>query len=144
VTRVASKPRGAVVGRRRGGPCNDGTDASTAAGDRWKPGGVPASFCGLGFSEENGGGGSADGAVGVEVEALEVGVARAARGDPWGIGIAAEAEHGRAGASAEHATPHDRRAAERRERGRVCDHRVGGRVDLLLGQQAAAPATSNS
>jgi hypothetical protein len=71
----------------------------------------------------------ADVAIGVEIEAFEVRVPRADGPDPWGIGIAADAQHGRAGAAAERRATADGGGAELREHGRIGGERIG--LDVL-------------
>jgi len=81
----------------------------------------------------------ADGAIGVEIEALDVGVAGADRPHPRGIGCAADAQHGRARAVAEGRPTADGGGAELREDGRVGSERISFEVRRLVGGEHAAP-----
>jgi hypothetical protein len=65
------------------------------------------------------------GAIGVEIEALEVGVARAERPHPRGIGRIADAQHGRAGPVAERRAAADGRGTELREHRGIDRERIG-------------------
>ena len=76
--------------------------------------------------------------VGVQVESVEVRLARSARGDPRRVGIAAEPEDAASRAPAEGDTPLHRRARHGGQRARFLGERIGRQIALLLRLQAAA------
>ena len=65
--------------------------------------------------------------VGVQVEPIQVRLARSARGDPRRVGITAELEDAPAGAGAEGDAPPHRRARPRGQRARLLGERIGHR-----------------
>jgi hypothetical protein len=81
----------------------------------------------------------AHGAIGVEIEVREVGVAGADRPHPRGIGRAADAQHGRAGAVPKGRPTADGRGAELREHGGVDGERIGLEVRRLVRGEHPAP-----
>ena len=77
-----------------------------------------------------------DGDGGVQVEALEVPLARPAGGDPGGVGIATDLDDARAGTRAERHAPLNGRGADARQRGRLLGHGID--VRRVLDGEAAA------
>jgi hypothetical protein len=79
----------------------------------------------------------AHGAIGVEIEAFEVRVARADRPHPRGIGRVADAQHGRAGTVAERRAAADRGGTELREHGGISGERIALEVRRVLDSEHA-------
>jgi len=82
----------------------------------------------------------AHGAIGVEIEAFEVRVARAERPHPRRIGRIADAQHGRAGAVAERRPTADGRGAELRQHRGIDRERIGLEVpSVVRGEHPTLP-----
>src|SRR2546429_2537572 len=75
-----------------------------------------------------------NGDVGVEIEALEVGLARSPRGDPGGVGLAADLDDPGAGPRPERNAPLHGSAADAGQRGEFLGERI--HVGRLLGGEA--------
>ena len=82
----------------------------------------------------------ADGAIGMEIETLKVGVAGADRPHPRGIGCVADAQHGCAGTVAKRRATADGGGAELREHGGIGGERIGRDVGRVLRGEHATPS----